>query len=497
MDEARRPCSALAWLQEVTGGAAFRLNPYRTVRGYAAIGSDGFQGHLTLHLENLRTLTDKLPPAAFFYEAWLVTGAGQAVSAGAFNAGTAGTAGASFDLEPDDLHSSGITLAAISAVLVTAEPFDGNPAPATPILHGRLLWQGEGAAAWALDPAGFEARPTFADGPEPHLPYGDAFDAGYSGIANPPAAGYGGPPAEAGLPPAPEAPEAPAPGLTQPPPTAAAPPPATGPAAAPPASPAAELPAPPAPAAAIAGGTRTAATAAPNPEATAPQAEAPGFTAAQAREPLPSADPTPLHATAPEAPTAAGGASGFEPGLDPGAHPALFPPEGVLAGGTQPWGQPPATWPPAPLLPPEAATRPPGNDPLPGGPVLRAQTLLSGASPLTAMTQAIAQLDFAQGGLLLTLRGMPTPSRFGHAAATGREYNVFKAWLVNSRTRDVVMLGAMPRIWHDTYRIQVRDGLPLERYDTLQVTVEDRGAPAGFAGPIVLSGRYASLLSRR
>ncbi len=150
----------------------------------------------------------------------------------------------------------------------------------------------------------------------------------------------------------------------------------------------------------------------------------------------------------------------------------------------------------APLLAGADAGRP-AETLLPGGPVLRAQTVLSGASPLTAMTQAIAQLDFAQGGLLLTLRGMPAPARFGAAAATGREYNLFRAWLVNSRTREAVGLGPLPRIWHDTYRIQVREGLPLDRFDTLQVTVDDRSTPGSAAGPVVLGGRYASLLAPR
>lgn len=608
MDDARRPCSALAWLQEVTGGAAFRLNPYRAVRGFAAVGSDGYHGQLTIHLENLRTLAEKLPPAPFFYEAWLVTAAGQAVSAGAFNAGVAGSAGAGFDLEPDDLRCSGIPLASISGILITAEPFDGNPAPASPILQGRLLWQGEGTAAWASEPAAWpapagalEARPamvaapgvTYTGFPAPPaapggagpaegsraaapapVPGGTAAPAGASGVetatrqpVSPAAPVAGDDPAGAavlsgaapvlgaaaiaGLAPAAGAAEAAGPaqasdfarsaGATPTlgaAPTAGATPAARGyPGAVAPdwgVTPPSLVPrAPtPEPAAPVGHGgapsgpeARAGTVAAPahgltpseqagpesqpaagTPGAGMPASSTPGTPAAPgAGTPTTAGSPTagdavmagggdpdqPLAAPSPPPPVAGSEAAPLPYTMPTAEVPAPFAPS---AGGTADWGQPPA-WPPAPLLP-EALQRPPGDAGPPGGPVLRAQTVLTGASPLTAMTQAIAQLDFAQGGLLLTLRGMPAPGRFG-SAATGREYNGFKAWLVSSRTREAVPLGALPRIWHDTYRIQVRDGLPLERFDTLQVTVEDRTGPAGLGGPIVLSGRYASLLASR
>lgn len=432
MDEAVHSRDRLAWLQEAATGAAFRLGPYRPARGLGALHGDGYPVTLTVTLENLRTLQGKLPPSPFFYEVWLVSPEGRLASAGAFNAGAGGVAGAAFNLSADELAGQGVPLEQVVGILVTAQPNDGSTTPGTPVLEGLLHLRPTSAAqlgpartaAPAPEPAAvpepeptpaqlaaYAAYPAQAPAAEPESdPASVAADFAY---ANPPEAPYHEEPAaQAPEPAQPLYVPAPAPALAQ-----------------------AEPAAPPPPAV-----TRAfALSAAPRPEPTAPPAP---------NTPAPS-----------EAAVASAAAAPARPGAPP----------------------PTATYSPAASA----------------APILRAQAVLSGSNPLVSGTQAVAQLDFGSGGVLLTLRGMPAPSRFGNASNTGREYNAYKAWLVATRSREQQPLGVLSRIWHDTYRIQLREGLDLRKFDAIQVSAEDRSSPPTASGPVVLSGRYASLIGGR
>lgn len=130
--------------------------------------------------------------------------------------------------------------------------------------------------------------------------------------------------------------------------------------------------------------------------------------------------------------------------------------------------------------------------PPPGCEALTHETVsLEPLGQLVPQSKGAAQLDFARGSLLLTLRGLPRPEQLGESAQTGRPYNAYRAWLQSGPTRELLSLGVATRVRTDTYRVQIRNGLNLRRYDTLLVSAEDRaGSSSRPSGPVLLSGRY-------
>ncbi len=101
-----------------------------------------------------------------------------------------------------------------------------------------------------------------------------------------------------------------------------------------------------------------------------------------------------------------------------------------------------------------------------------------------------ATIDFAKSSVLLTVRGVPAPSLWGIEPTTGRPYNVYEAWLHNSRTGEWASLGLFRKIWQDTFRLQYRGELPLHLYDTIVVSPEDRTSSGDPARIPLLSASY-------
>lgn len=119
------------------------------------------------------------------------------------------------------------------------------------------------------------------------------------------------------------------------------------------------------------------------------------------------------------------------------------------------------------------------------------EALLPGRESIATATGDF-QIDFGAGTCLATVRSVPPPAAWGMEATTGRPYNVYQAWVRNSRTDEWASLGFFRRIWSDTYRLYYRGGVPLHLYDELIVSAEDRAGSADPAKVRLFIGSYRS-----
>lgn len=110
--------------------------------------------------------------------------------------------------------------------------------------------------------------------------------------------------------------------------------------------------------------------------------------------------------------------------------------------------------------------------------------------PMAPRAGGTATINLKQGSLSLALRGLPSPTALGRDRSTDRPFNVYRVWLVNRQTHQRVPVGFCERAWGDNFRFRA-EGLPLNRHDTVLVTVEDRTAPGpNYGSPQVLMGSY-------
>ncbi|MFZ5817251.1 MAG: hypothetical protein ACOY93_18465 [Bacillota bacterium] len=141
--------------------------------------------------------------------------------------------------------------------------------------------------------------------------------------------------------------------------------------------------------------------------------------------------------------------------------------------------------PPAPGSP-----APPAPEPRLANP-LEATVQLVQRHPMAPRAAGTGSLNIRHGSLQLLLRGLPSPTALGRDRATDRPFNAYRVWLVNQQTGSRTPAGYCQRAWGENFRFEA-DGLPLNRHDTILVTVEDRSAAgAGSASPRVLIGSYA------
>jgi len=185
--------------------------------------------------------------------------------------------------------------------------------------------------------------------------------------------------------------------------------------------------------------------------------------------------------------------AGFtSPAVPPGAVGGLPPTPGTPAG-TQ------AAAPPTPTgdAGDTAENAAPAGDAQQSAPRVRSanpleiQVSLVQRHPMTPRASGLATLNLRRGSLTLSLRGLPSPMALGRDRTTGRPFNAYRVWLVNQRSQVRTPVGYCERAWGENFRFQA-DGLPLNRNDTILITVEDRSAaaPATHAAPHVLIGSY-------
>ncbi len=111
--------------------------------------------------------------------------------------------------------------------------------------------------------------------------------------------------------------------------------------------------------------------------------------------------------------------------------------------------------------------------------------------PMAPRAAGTAVVNLRQGSLQLMLRGLPSPTALGRDRSTDRPFNTYRVWLVNQQTHARTPAGFCERAWGENFRFQA-DGLPLNRHDTILVTVEDRTATGtNTASPQVLIGSYS------
>lgn len=119
------------------------------------------------------------------------------------------------------------------------------------------------------------------------------------------------------------------------------------------------------------------------------------------------------------------------------------------------------------------------------------EALLPGHERISTATGDV-QIDFQSGTCLATIRNLPPPAAWGMEATTGRPYNVYQAWVRNSRTDEWASLGFFRRIWSDTYRLYYRGAIPLHLYDEMIVSPEDRAGSADPAKRRLFTATYRS-----
>jgi hypothetical protein len=117
---------------------------------------------------------------------------------------------------------------------------------------------------------------------------------------------------------------------------------------------------------------------------------------------------------------------------------------------------------------------------------------LTGRHPLTPRAGGTALLNFREGRVQLTLRGLPTPAALGRDAGTDRPYSIYRAWLISQRAATRQPLGVLARVWGENFRLESEPDLPLSRFDAVLVTADDRAQPlAPGSAPQVLIGSFS------
>lgn len=101
---------------------------------------------------------------------------------------------------------------------------------------------------------------------------------------------------------------------------------------------------------------------------------------------------------------------------------------------------------------------------------------LTGRHPLAPRAGGTAAVQLNDGGLTLTVRGLPTPAALGKEQSTGRPYNTYRVWLHSRRSGTHTPVGMLTRIWGENFRFQSAEPLPLSRHDTILITADDRAA---------------------
>lgn len=449
---------AVARLTELRPAWSHRYHEGRPLEGYCLVSCDPGFSRVTLLVENGRTLTDRSGSGGFYYEGWLVGPAG-AVSLGAFNVGPDGRGAASRVIAASQVMQGRAEL-----VRVTVEPFGGTPSGGEAILEGKLVWLEAPAAA---------PEPTASPSPEAARgPAAPAWNAG-------PAVGAAG---ASAAPAAAEARGAAFPSRAEPAVNWANPFTGTSPAAAP------EKP--------VAAGAVGVLTDQPAGAASAPDAAQLGADAAgdRAQTPAPAVLPTAEGgeassgqdaATDGTAPAVAGPGT---PGTPPAADPAFaFPTPGPGSAASDL----------ASASAQAAADAAPGTDTAPPQPAprhvnpLSLQVPLVQRHPMAPRAVGTATLNLRRGHLLLSLRGLPSPTALGRDSKSGRPFNAYRVWLINQKTQMRTPAGYCERVWGENFRFEA-DGLPLNRCDTILVTAEDRSVAttAGHPAPQVLIGTY-------
>lgn len=524
---------AVARLAELSPARSHRREAGRPMQGYCLITCDADFSRVTLYVENGQTLTDRSGTGGFYYEGWLVGPSG-AVSLGAFNVGADGQGSATRTVASSQAQPGRAEL-----VRVTVEPFGGTEAGNISVLEGRLIWL-DAATAFPAWPAGgpgdwasraaaaglSTAPPQAGPSPASQTPSGTAAVAEQSGGslgsgttgssgddadrvgADYPAGlarQFGGD-SPAGL--SFQSGADPAAGAS-----------GGGSSAASASQAVASSGTSASPSAAAFGGSAHPSGGqfggAAFESGTAGVASAGGWAAEDGAAPVGVAvQPGSELSVADQATQPGASAPYVAQGIQAGAERTVAGQADLpgASAGESPDGLAAASGGPAAALAPErpegiaAAQADRADTPAAGGgdasPV-QAQPAPSRVNPLTVQVQLVqrhpmtprasgsATLNLRRGSMTINLRGLPSPMALGRDRTTGRPFNAYRVWLVNQRNQIRTPVGYCERAWGENFRFQA-DGLPLNRNDTILVTVEDRSAATstGHASPQVLIGSY-------
>ncbi|NPV71973.1 MAG: hypothetical protein HPY55_15310 [Firmicutes bacterium] len=109
---------------------------------------------------------------------------------------------------------------------------------------------------------------------------------------------------------------------------------------------------------------------------------------------------------------------------------------------------------------------------------------------------ATAALDFDEDMVEVDAVGLPNPSFFGTDPSTGRPFNVYEAWLLNTAENLFASIGEMT-MRAGTYRVRAKSPLPLREFNAVAITPEDKNGPQTANGPFVMMGTFRDIVRDR
>ncbi len=115
--------------------------------------------------------------------------------------------------------------------------------------------------------------------------------------------------------------------------------------------------------------------------------------------------------------------------------------------------------------------------------------------PAAKNATATAALDFNEDTVEIVATGLPNPSVFGTDPSTGRPFNVYEAWLLDTTQNLFASIGIMT-LQQGAYRIKATAPISLREFNAVAITVEDKTGPQTANGPFVMMGTFREVIRK-
>ncbi|MGE5485354.1 MAG: hypothetical protein ACM3X4_10090 [Ignavibacteriales bacterium] len=109
--------------------------------------------------------------------------------------------------------------------------------------------------------------------------------------------------------------------------------------------------------------------------------------------------------------------------------------------------------------------------------------------PAAQKATATAALDFNDDTVEIVATGLPNPSAFGTDPSTGRPFNTYEAWLLDTTQNLFASIGIMT-MQQGAYTIHATAPISLREFNAVAITAEDRSGPQTANGPFVMMGTF-------
>jgi len=115
--------------------------------------------------------------------------------------------------------------------------------------------------------------------------------------------------------------------------------------------------------------------------------------------------------------------------------------------------------------------------------------------PAAQSATATAALDFNDDTVEIVATGLPNPSVFGNDPSTGRPFNVYEAWLLDTAQNLFASIGNM-RLQQGAYRIHGTAPISLREFNAVAITAEDKSGPQTANGPFIMMGTFREAIRK-